>query len=77
MSVTSESGTETVLSEQIRINWYRTPVDKETMSRLMKKSDLKGLCQCLLHLGLFSLTATITYLAYCQINAENWSWSVP
>src|ERR1700761_5727525 len=77
MSVISESSTESVLSEQVRINWYRTPVDKETMSRLMQKSDAKGLCQCLLHLALFSLTATVTYLAYSLISVENWIWSVP
>jgi len=77
MSIISESGPESVMGEQIRINWYRTPIDKELMSRLMKKSDLKGLRQCLLHLSLFILTATITYLAYLQINAGNWYWSVP
>ena len=65
------------MNEQAKINWYRTPVEKEVMSRLMKKSDLRGFCQCLLHLALFATTGTITYLAYLQVNATNWPWSVP
>ena len=65
------------MTEQIKINWYRTPVDKAVMSRLMKKSDLKGSIQSVLHLGLFALTGTLTYLAYLQINAGTWAWAVP
>jgi len=65
------------MNEQININWYRCPVDKAVMSRLMKKDDVKGLRQALLQLGLYALTATLSYLAYAGINAGNWPWMVP
>jgi fatty acid desaturase len=65
------------MNEQITINWYRTPVDKAVMSRLMKRSDAKGMRHCLLHLGLFAATTAASYLAYQQIDSANWIWSVP
>jgi fatty acid desaturase len=69
--------TERVLQEEIKINWYRSPIDKAVMSQLMKKSDAKALIHVLLHLGLFILTATICYLAFLNVNATNWMWAVP
>jgi fatty acid desaturase len=65
------------MNEQIKINWYRCKVDKEVMSELMKTSDFQGFRQSLLQLGLFFATGTLAYLAYRQIHATNWTWSVP
>ncbi|HSI07080.1 MAG: fatty acid desaturase [Rariglobus sp.] len=69
--------TETLLQKEIKITWYRSPVGKEVMSRLMKKSDAKGLVHAGLHLALFAATATLAYLAYLNVTAANWIWSVP
>lgn len=69
--------TETLLQKEIKITWYRSPVDREVMSRLMKKSDAKGLVHAGLHLALFAATATLACLAYLNVTAANWIWSVP
>ncbi len=65
------------MNEQIKINWYRTKVDKQLMSTLMKRSDGRALTHCLLHLLLFATTATAAYLAFLQVNRENLIWSLP
>jgi fatty acid desaturase len=40
------------------IAWYRTPLDRETMEALNRRSDWQGLFQTLGHLGLLALTGT-------------------
>lgn len=66
-----------LMNEQMKINWYRSPVDKAVMSGLMKRSNARAFVHCLLHLGLFAVTATISYLAYLNVHAANWTWSAP
>ena len=65
------------MNEQIKINWYRSKVDKAVMSELMKRHDGKALRQALLHLGLYACTGTAAYLAYGSISQANWVWMVP
>ncbi|MCX6961606.1 MAG: fatty acid desaturase [Verrucomicrobia bacterium] len=65
------------MNEQIKINWYRTKVDKAVMSELMKRHDAKALRQALLHLGLYACTGTAAYIAYGSISQANWAWMVP
>lgn len=52
-----------------RIDWYRVPLDKETLQALNRRSDLKGLLQMLPFLGL--LTATGGAAIY---GAGRWPW---
>ena len=59
------------------VNWYWSPIDLDTLSKLVVQSDLRGWIQTLLHLGLFFVTATLAYFVYVQIRASNWYWSVP
>jgi len=77
MSVTTESGTESVMSEQIRINWYRTPVDKAVMSELMRRNDARAFAQVIPQLMLFVVTATLAYLAFLNVHRDNWPWTIP
>ncbi len=37
-----------------KINWYRSPLDRDTLAALNQRSDWKGLRQTLGHLGLLS-----------------------
>ena len=69
--------TETLLQKEIKITWYRSPIDRAVMSQLMKKSDARGLLQAGLHLGLFAGTAALAYFVYLHVSAANWVWSVP
>jgi len=39
-----------------RVEWYRTPLDKETLARLNAKSDFLGLMQCLGPLTIMGVT---------------------
>ena len=64
-------------NKDAKINWYRCQVDPQLMSELMQCSDWQGFRQAAGHLGLWCLTGTLAYLAYRQITAANWLWSVP
>ncbi len=65
------------MNEQIKINWYRTKVDKRVMSKLMRKSDARAFAQIIPQLGLFAATGTLVWLAFLNIHAANWTWAVP
>jgi fatty acid desaturase len=50
-----------------RIKWYRCHVDKELMSQLKQRSDLRGLfCQALPHLGLIVASGALSLYAFHQ-----------
>jgi len=51
--------------EQIKqkINWYRTPLDRETLAALNQRNDLLGLLQTGGHLGLLLVTGTLAFYA--------------
>lgn len=44
-----------------KIYWYRTPVDRETLTALNRRSDWKGLRQTLGHLGLLLLSGAAAW----------------
>ena len=50
--------------KSLKINWYRCPIDKQMLSQLMKKSDMKGLIQSLGHLGLWVLTGSLSWAMF-------------
>ncbi len=66
-----------IFRDDAHINWHRTKVDPVAMRALIKRSDWQGLRQTLGHLGLFTLTGTLAFLAFSQIRTSNWYWSVP
>ncbi len=46
-----------------RVSWYRSPVDRDILSRLNQRSDLKGALQTFGHLGLLAITGTAVFYA--------------
>lgn len=52
---------------QRKINWYRTPIDRDTLAALNQRSDLLGALQTLGHLGLLVLSGAAAFYA-----AANW-----
>lgn len=60
-----------------RLGWYRPHVDHEVLVELSRRSDLRGYGQALGHLGLWGVTGTLAYLAFLNMSAANWFWSVP
>ncbi len=60
-----------------KIDWYRSDVDKQTMTELMQCSDWHGYKQAVGHLGLWIVTGLVAYLAFRNVSAANWYWSVP
>ena len=36
------------MPEKLKIDWYRTPLEKEVMKKLMERSNFKALTQVLL-----------------------------
>mgnify|MGYP001180220760 FL=1 len=71
------SGAGQRFSKDPSINWYRSPVDRDLLLRLMQRSDLKGAVQTLSHLGYFFSSALLAYWLYGQVNSDNWYWSFP
>ncbi len=49
------------------INWYRVPIDKETLRELTKRSNLKGLAQAGGHLLLVAATGLFTFWSYGRL----------
>ena len=54
-----------------KISWYRTPVDRELLAELNKRSDWKGFLQTGGHLGLLCLTGG---LAWYAASRAFWGW---
>jgi fatty acid desaturase len=77
MSGPREIVAEAVMDEPIKINWYRTKVEKAVMSELMRKSDAKAFAQAVPQLLLYVATGTLAYLAYLNIHTNNWRWAAP
>jgi len=50
-----------------KINWYRSPVDREILNQLNQRSDWKGLVQTLGHLGLLTLTGAAAWYAATRL----------
>ncbi len=53
------------------IDWYRTPVDQQTLRRLYVRSDLKGAIQTFGYLSVLIGTGVLTYYS-----AYHWAWWV-
>ena len=53
------------------IDWYRTPLDPETLRKLNERSDAKGYAQSLGHLALMTLTAAGAITAWVLLP---WPW---
>jgi len=51
MAPTFETGKE--------ISWYRSPIDKRVLAKLMERNDIYGWLQTVAHLGLFFCTLTL------------------
>ena len=50
----------------LRIPWYRCPIERETLRDLAEPSDLRGLAQSLGHLGLWVATGLGAYLLFAS-----------
>ncbi len=47
-----------------RIDWYRSPIDRDLLAQLNQRSDLLGLAQTLGHLAIIGLTAAASLYAW-------------
>ena len=74
---TTPSVTSDPFISDFKIDWYRSPIDRELLAELMERNDFRGWLQTLAHLGLFFTTGVFAYLAFLNISLTNWFWSVP
>ena len=65
------------MNDPIKINWYRSPVDRAVLSELMQTSDARGFLQVLPQLALFAITGALAYAAFLNVSSLNWPWAVP
>ena len=54
-----------------RIDWYRTEIDRDTFRELTRRSNARGLTQCLLQLGVAALTGMAAFYAW-----HHWHWAL-
>jgi fatty acid desaturase len=54
-------------AEGFKVQWYRVPVDRETLRSLTTRSDAKGLLQVVPYLGLLVLTGAAAMLAWGRL----------
>src|SRR5690554_6627030 len=54
-----------------KIHWYRSPVPRDLLAELNRRSDWKGLLQTLGHLGLLTLTGAAAWLTAAR---SSWGW---
>ena len=47
-----------------RIRWYRCPIEPETLRKLTRPSDVRGLVQAAGHLGIWAATGLAAYLCF-------------
>lgn len=66
-----QTNSETRRTQKPRIQWYRSPVDRQCLKDLGRKSDLKGFLQAGGHLALLAATGTCAFLALGRLA---WSW---
>ena len=52
--------------KNLRIEWYRSPIDRTVLRDLSRRSDLQGWIQAGGHLGLFALSGALTYFLWAQ-----------
>jgi fatty acid desaturase len=55
-----------------KINWYRSPVDKEKLIELTQKRNLRPLMHIVLHLSFSAITGTATFLAWKYLAWPFW-----
>jgi hypothetical protein len=49
-----------------KIDWYRSPVERDQLAALNQRSDWKGLRQALGHLGILLVTGGVAWYASAQ-----------
>ena len=49
------------IRKELRIKWYRCPIDPAVLRELSKPSDLQGFKMALGHLGLWLLTGLLSF----------------
>ncbi len=54
------------IRKDLRIKWYRCPVDPEQLRKLMQPSDLKGWLQAGGHLAIFAATGSLALYLFSQ-----------
>jgi len=54
-------------AEEFKVNWYRVPVEKQTLRALTQRSDWKGLLQTVAYLGLLVLTGAAALYAWKRL----------
>lgn len=52
--------------QDLRVKWYRCPIEGRVLRELSRRDDLKGFAQAGGHLALFAATAALTYALWLQ-----------
>ena len=52
--------------KNMRIRWYRCPIERDQLRELAEPSDMRGMFQALGHLALWLVTGLTSYYLYTQ-----------
>ena len=58
-------------AKKLRVKWYRSPVGREDLARLNKRSDLLGFAQTLGYLAVLAASCSVTIYSFFH-----WPWYV-
>ena len=64
-------------SSNYKISWYRCPIEREELQKLMQRNDFRAWVQTIAHLGWFFTTALLTYWVFLTVSLANWYWTLP
>jgi hypothetical protein len=57
-----------VIRKNLKVKWYKSPIDKRILKELSSPNDYKGYIYALTHLGLWIGTGTLTYVFFTESN---------
>ena len=60
--------------KDLRIKWYRSPIDKKVLRELTQKSDRQGMIQAGGHLAIFAGTGLLSYTFFVKSGGLPASW---
>jgi rubredoxin-NAD+ reductase len=66
--------TDSTIDPNYRIDWYRTPIDRDHLSELNARSDLKGFVQSGGYLGACIASGALAWLVHVTLP---WPWLIP
>jgi fatty acid desaturase len=61
----------------LKINWYKSPIEAQVLKQLMRTSDIEGFKQAGGHLLLWIITGSLSFFLFTTLHQDNWFYGLP